>query len=239
MGAPTRSQLGRAPCRAPPVAPRPLTEPRLETPLTITSADTAAAAARRLDHRVGPLAELAVGDLPACFARLRIQLGRLTGDAHSTYALLDMPDGPDDALWERGKNEMIALAHGLGELHAWVSAQDCLLERCDCRADRLLRQLLREARVPECIGHSPKLGRATSVIAGHFEPDLGGRYVLVDYRNNIEHAVRFHGGWRARLVTDAGVYPLYTSHEYPHTPLGGFDRDTRACVDAVAAALGR
>ncbi|MFI1765121.1 hypothetical protein ACH41H_24115 [Streptomyces sp. NPDC020800] len=152
-----------------------------------------------------------------------------------------MPDGPDDALWERGKNEMIALAHDLDELHAWVSAQDCLLKRCDCRADRLLRQFLREARVPECIGHSPKLGRATSVIAGHFEPDLSGRgrYVLVDYRNNVEHAVRFHGGWRARLITDAGVEPIYTSHDYPHTPLGDFASDTQDCVDAVAVALGR
>lgn len=210
-------------------------------PLIPVAPFDAAAAARALDHRVGPLSQLAGGELPRCFARLRLQLIQLEGEAQGTAAMLAMPDGPDDALWERGRDEMSDIISSLRDLTAWVNAQTCVLAVCECRADRLLRHELRKAGVLAETGRDVKSRRAVCVLAGYLDggAHAGGHHVQVHYRTNIEHAVRVHGGWEARLVTDTGAESIYRSPGYPRTPLDVFPEDTLACVEAVTAALRR
>jgi hypothetical protein len=208
----------------------------MENSLRIETTEDAIAAARDFGTTTGPIAALAGGEAPACFARLGIELSGLLIESRATEAALHEPDGPDDALFERGKDEMAAIIRAVSDLNAWVDDQRCAVEMCECRADRLLRRLLRERRIPEQLGYSPQLQRMTAVIAGWSDE---GAYVLVDYRTNIQHAVSDHHGWRARLVTSAGVAPLYESPDYPNTARDLYYDDTRACVDAVAEALGR
>lgn len=77
-------------------------------------------------------------------------------------------------------------------------------------------------------------------MAGYSAPPAKGErppYVLIDYRNNIAHAVRLHHGWRARLITGGVATPVYTSPSYPEMPVSRYCSDTRACAGAVAAAL--
>ncbi|MGW1291065.1 hypothetical protein ACWD4N_47910, partial [Streptomyces sp. NPDC002586] len=103
----------------------------------------------------------------------------------------------------------------------------------------LLRRLLENAGVPVQTGFSGDPRRATGVMAGALESDDGGRrtYVFIDYRNNIEHAVCVHGGWRARLVVEDVVTPVYESPGYPAAVLADYKDDTLMCVEAVVAAL--
>ncbi|MFE0369512.1 hypothetical protein [Streptomyces tendae] len=208
--------------------------------MSITTQEQARAIASTLSE-AGPIAEFAAGDTPGCFARLRLALAGMRRESLATEAVLNMPDGPDDPLMERGKEEMAEITSAITTLLAWTEDQACQVESCDCRADRLLRRLLKEARVPEQTGYSAELGRNSCVIAGHFEPDPGERtaYVLIEHRNHIDHPVRAHRGWRARLVTADGVTPLYEAPGYPTAPVSSYDEDTRACIRTVAAALAR
>ncbi|MCX4826758.1 hypothetical protein OG883_44760 [Streptomyces sp. NBC_01142] len=208
--------------------------------MPITTQEQARDAARPLSE-AGPIAEFAGGDTPGCFARLRLALAGMRRESLATSAMLDMTDGPDDPLMERGKEEVAEITSAIGALLAWVEEQFCEVEVCECRADRLLRHLLEEAHVPGQTGYSPQLGRNSCIIAGSFvrEPDERMAYVLIEHRNHIEHAVRAHRGWRARLVTADGVTPLYESPGYPETPVSVYREDTLGCVRAVADALYR
>ncbi|MFG2210975.1 hypothetical protein [Streptomyces sp. NPDC048638] len=207
--------------------------------MPITTLRDARQAAKALAEG-GPIAAFAAGrGAPGCFARLRLALSEMRRESLATSAALHMTDGPDDPYMELGKQEMAEITSAISDLLSWTEQQLCRVTECDCRADRLLRQLLDDAHIPEQSGHSPSLGRTNCVIAGHFEPDPDEdtAYVLIDHRNNIDHAVRVHHGWRARLVTASGVTTLYASPGYPHTPVSVFREDTRACVRAVAGAL--
>jgi hypothetical protein len=208
--------------------------------MPITTLEQARDAARDLCG-AGPIAEFAAGPVPGCFARLRLSLDGMRRESLATEAILNMPDGPDDALMEAGKQEMAEITSAIGSLLAWAEDQRCQAEVCECRADRLLRDLLAEADVPEQIGHSPTLGRDNCVIAGYFEPEPDERtaYVLIEHRNHIRHPVRMHRGWRARLITADGATPLYESTGYPETPVSAYYEDTRACIRVVAGALHR
>ncbi|KOU43229.1 hypothetical protein [Streptomyces sp. WM6378] len=207
--------------------------------MPITTLKEARQAAKALSER-GPIAAFAAGcGIPGCFARLRLALSGMRRESLATSAALNMADGPDDPYMERGKQEMAEITSSISDLLSWTEQQLCQVEECDCRADRLLRQLLQDAQVPEQTGYSASLGRNNCVIAGHYEPepDEHTAYVIIEHRNNIEHAVRIHHGWRARLVTAAGVTTLYASPGYPQTPVSVFREDTRACVRAVVGAL--
>ncbi|WP_332756919.1 hypothetical protein [Streptomyces sp. MT206] len=207
--------------------------------MPIATQEQAAAAALGFD-KAGPLGDLAVGRVPDCFARLRLRIQALLRESQATEAMLHMEDGPADALMERGQHEMAEISRSLRDLGAWVDVQRCAPSVCDCRADRLLRHLLSEARVPQQTGVSQKLKRPVCVLAGHYDsytPDTA-LYVRIDHLNNIEHAVRLHRGWRARLVTPDGMQPVYESPGYPQTPVNDYYDDTQACVRAVADALG-
>ncbi|MFJ6753263.1 hypothetical protein ACIQNI_34590 [Streptomyces sp. NPDC091266] len=207
--------------------------------MPITTLREARQAAKALSEG-GPIAAFAADSgAPGCFARLRLALSGMRRESLATEAALNMTDGPDDPYMERGKQEMAEITSAISDLLAWTEQQLCEVEKCDCRADRLLRQLLEEAHIPEQTGHSASLGRNNCVIAGHFEPEPDERtaYVLIEHRNHIEHAVRVHHGWRARLVTAAGVTTLYASPGYPQTPVAEYRDDTHACVRAVVGAL--
>ncbi|GGU40696.1 hypothetical protein [Streptomyces violascens] len=209
--------------------------------MPITTLKEARQAANALAER-GPIATFAAGQgAPGCFARLRLALSGLRRESLATSAALNMSDGPDDPYMERGKQEMAEITSAISDLLAWTEQQRCRVEECDCRADRLLRQLLDEAQIPEQTGRSVSLGRNSCVIAGHFEPEPDERtaYVLIEHRNHIEHAVRIHRGWRARLVTATGITTVYESPGYPMTPVPIYRDDTHACVRAVAEALHR
>jgi hypothetical protein len=185
------------------------------------------------------LGGLGNGKVPACFVHIRLQLHALLHECRAAEALWDMADDDDDPLTLIGQREMAPLKEALLALRTWAEAQQCVLEACDCRADRLLRRLLDTEGVPLQTGFAGKPRRAVGVIAGDLEPAGGPKtYVLVDYRTNIEHAVRVHGGWRARLVTGASVTLVYESPGYPAAPLSDYEEDTRACVRAVVTALG-
>lgn len=196
-------------------------------------------------QETGPIAELAAGRLPSCFARLRIRLGELLAESQGTEACLGMVDGPDDVLMERGKEEMAQITRALRDLHAWAGGQPCAPEDCECRADRLLRRRLIEAGLPEQTGYSPTSRRPVCVMAGYAEPreDDSVVYAVIDHRNSIGHAVRFHRGWRARLIiradehAPADVQLVYESPGYPETAVADYRADTHACADAVRAAL--
>jgi hypothetical protein len=206
--------------------------------LEIQSKEQAVEAARTLGAG-DALGELGAGKVPACFVHIRLQLHALLHECRATEALWDMADDDDDPLTLIGQREMAPLKEALLALRTWAEAQQCVLEACDCRADRLLRRLLVNEGVPIQTGFAGKPRRAVGVIAGDLEPADGTKtYVLVDYRTNIEHAVRVHGGWRARLVTGTGVTPVYEAPGYPAAPLSEYEEDTRACVRAVATALG-
>ncbi|MFF9786290.1 hypothetical protein [Streptomyces nigrescens] len=118
-------------------------------------------------------------------------------------------------------------------------------EDCECRADRLLRRRLTEARLPEQSGYSPTSHRPVCVMAGHPEPRDDGSviYAVIDHRNNIGHAVQVHRGWRARLITrtneqaPADIWLVYESPGYPDAAVADYRADTHACADAVAVAL--
>jgi hypothetical protein len=206
--------------------------------MPITTQEEARDAASSLSE-AGPIAEFAAGSIPGCFARLRLALAGMRRESLATEAMLNMPDGPDDALMERGKQEMAEITSAIGGLLAWTEDQLCRVEVCECRADRLLRRLLEEAHLPGQTGYSASLGRNNCVIAGHFEadPDERTAYVLIEHRNHIEHAVSAHRGWRARLVTATGATTVYESPGYPLTPVSLYYEDTPACVRAVADAL--
>ncbi|WP_329020785.1 hypothetical protein [Streptomyces sp. NBC_01601] len=196
-------------------------------------------------RETGPVGELAAGQPPSCFARLRLRLGDLLAESRGTEAALGMVDGPDDVLMERGKEEMAEITRELAALHAWAGEQQCAPESCECRADRLLRRRLTEAGLPEQTGYSPASHRPVCVMAGYPDPRDDGSmvYVVIDHRNSIDHAVLVHRGWRARLVTRTGSQAAadgqlaYESSGYPHTAVVDYRADTRACVDAVRAAL--
>ncbi|MET9779140.1 hypothetical protein ABZ023_33665 [Streptomyces sp. NPDC006367] len=206
--------------------------------MPITTLEQARHAAKNMSA-AGPIAEFAAGDTPLCFARLRLALAGLRKESLATAAELDMTDGPDDPLMERGKEEVAKIASAVATLLTWAEEQLCQVEFCECRADRLLRRLLEEAQVPEQTGYSPQLGRNSCIIAGSFDhkPDERTAYVLIEHQNHIEHAVQAHRGWRARLVTAAGVAPLYESPGYPKTPVSVYREDTLACVRVVTDAL--
>jgi hypothetical protein len=204
--------------------------------LRITTTEGAIAAARDFGATTGPLAALASGEVPACFGRLGLELVRLLRQGRTTEAELHTPDGPDDDLFELGKTEMAEINGAITDLNAWTAGQRCAAATCECRADRFLRRLLRERHFPEEPGFSPQLGRMACLVAGYaFE----SRYALVHYRSHITHPVRLHGGWQARLRTSDGESVLYQSPGYPNAALDLYYDDTRACADAVTAALGR
>ncbi|WP_331753431.1 hypothetical protein OG440_40180 (plasmid) [Streptomyces sp. NBC_00637] len=185
------------------------------------------------------LGGLGNGKVPACFVHIRLQLHALLHECRAAEALWDMADDDDDPLTLIGQREMAPLKEALLALRTWAEAQQCVLEACDCRADRLLRRLLDTEGIPIQTGFAGKPRRAVGVIAGDLEPAGGPKtYVLVDYRTNIEHAVRVHGGWRARLVTGTGVTLVYEAPGYPAARLSDYEEDTRACVRAVVTALG-
>lgn len=206
--------------------------------------DQAVALARNF-RETGPVGELAVQGPPSCFARLRLRLGELLAESQGTEAALGMVDGPDDVLMDRGKEEMATITRELAGLHAWASEQPCAPEACECRADRLLRRRLTEARLPEQTGYLPTSRRPVCVLAGYPEPRDDGSvvYAVIDHRNSIAHAVRVHRGWRARLVTRndeqaaADTQLVYESPGYPDTAVSDYRADTQACADAVRAAL--
>ncbi|MFJ4702988.1 hypothetical protein ACIP5N_33040 [Streptomyces sp. NPDC088768] len=206
--------------------------------MPITTTEQARRAAKDMSA-AGPIAEFAAGGPPPCFARLRLALADMRQESLAAMAELNMVDGPDDPFMERGKDEVAAISSAIGALLTWAEEQLCQVESCECRADRLLRRLLEEADVPGQTGYSPQLGRNSSVIAGVFDREPGERsaYVLIEHRNHIEHPVRAHRGWRARLVTAAGVASLYESPGYPMTPVSAYRDDTLACVRVVADAL--
>lgn len=206
--------------------------------MPITTPEQARHAARDMSA-AGPIAEFAGGGTPPCFARLRLALAGMRRESLATAAELDMADGPDDPLMERGKEEVAEISSAIGALLAWVEEQLCQVEFCECRADRLLRRLLEEAQVPGQTGYSPQLGRNSCIIAGRFDraPDERTAYVLIEHQNHIDHAVQAHRGWRARMVTAAGVASLYESPGYPMTPVSVYREDTLACVRVVTNAL--
>ncbi|MFI1189195.1 hypothetical protein [Streptomyces californicus] len=200
-----------------------------------TTAHAIEAAAYFGEHK-GALASLARGDIPSCFAGLDRRLNSFLSEARATEAELSMADGPDDALWERGKSEMAEIARAASDLHAWVQTQRCSVDICECRADRLLRLSLRDRHVAHRAGYSPQLQRVATLVIGHSD---SLPFAFVHSRNRITHPVRQHSGWQARLVTPDGVSPLYESPGYPGTPLSLFYDDTQACFEAVITALGR
>jgi hypothetical protein len=206
--------------------------------LEIQTKEQAVEAARTLGAG-DALDGLGTGKVPACFVHIRLQLHALLHECRATEALWDMADDDDDPLTLIGQREMAPLKEALLALRTWAEEQQCVLEACDCRADRLLRRLFDNEGVPVQTGFAGKPRRAVGVMAGDLEPADGTKtYVLVDYRTNIEHAVRVHGGWRARLVTDTGVTVVYESPGYPAARLSDYEEDTRACVRAVVSALG-
>jgi hypothetical protein len=150
--------------------------------------------ARSFGERGGPIADLAAGNQPACFARLRIKLADLRNEAITAVSSLSMEDGPEDPLIARGKQELDEIHSSVIRLDTWVQAQHCTLHACECRADRLLRQLLDERGIPAQNGVSASAGRVTCVIAGEAAPGSLFGYVMVDHRQSIDHQVRMHGG---------------------------------------------
>ncbi|MEV8335074.1 hypothetical protein [Streptomyces niveus] len=209
--------------------------------MVITTADAAIEAARAFGERTGPLATLATGTVPECFGRLRSRLADLRAVALSTMAELDRSDEPDDPLDELGKREVADISNQVTNLRIWVMAQQCQVAVCGCRADRLLRELLEDHFIPVQLRYrADDRRRPVAVMAGYSAPAADGTqppYVLIDYRNNSAHAVRDHGGWRARLVAAGTPKLVYTSPGYPETPVSRFHDDTRACAAAVAAIL--
>lgn len=204
--------------------------------MPIETTNHAVDAAAYFGEHDGPLASLARGDVPSCFAGLDRRLNSFLREARATEAELSIADGPDDALWERGRNEMAEIVRAASDLHAWVGTQRCAVDTCECRADRLLRLLLQDQHVAHHAGYSPQLQRVATLVIGHSD---SLPFSFVHSRNHITHPVRQHGGWQARLVTSAGATPLYESPGYPGTPLRLFYEDTRACFEAVITALGR
>ncbi|WP_327359566.1 hypothetical protein [Streptomyces sp. NBC_01304] len=188
-----------------------------------------------------PLGGLAQGRLPDCFAHVRQQVYEALHDCRATEGYLAMEDGPADPFMESGQLEMAEMSQSLGRLRTWVEAQRCTVTVCACRADRMLRQLLKEAGIPAELGFSRKLQRYNCVIAGDYVADPGegsvAPYVLIEHRNHIDHAVRYHRGWRVRRSTPGGVEVLYESPGYPQSPVGAYEDDTRSCVRAVGSAL--
>ncbi|MFE0062934.1 hypothetical protein [Streptomyces sp. NPDC059003] len=198
----------------------------------------------RLGERTGPLATLAAGTVPQCFGPLRIRLDELRTNALAASTMLGHSDEPDDPLKELGRQEMTAIFSGVAKLKAWVATRQCRAAVCECRADRLLRSLLEDQLIGVQSGYRPadrsRQRRPVALMAGYSTAAADGTrppYVLVDFRNNIAHAVRDHCGWRARLITDGVATPVYTSPGYPETPVSHYYDDTQACAAAVAAAL--
>ncbi|MEO3976931.1 hypothetical protein [Streptomyces sp. CAU 1734] len=206
--------------------------------MIFTSYEQAQDAARILCTS-GPIGELGAGPPLGCFAPLRLALGAIRQESLATEAILHMPDGPDDPFMETGKREVAEITSAIGSLLNWADIQLCRVEVCECRADRLLRRLLEESMVPSQTGFSRTLGRNNCLIAGRFDARSAERsaYVLIEHRNQIEHAVRGHRGWRARGVTGGVSTTVYESPAYPHTPVSVYREDTLACVGAVAGAL--
>ncbi|MFI5748948.1 hypothetical protein ACIBBE_24140 [Streptomyces sp. NPDC051644] len=209
--------------------------------MSITTPDSAVEAARTFGEHTGPLATLATGTVLQCFGQLRIRLADLRTDALAAMAVLNLSDGTDDPLGESGRREMADITNCVADLKAWVQVQQCQAAVCECRADRLLRVLLEAQFVPVQSGYRPTdRRRPVALMAGYSAPAGDGTqlpYVLIDYRNNSAHAVRDHRGWRARLITDGTSAPVYTSPDYPETPVGRYHDDTRTCAAAVVAVL--
>lgn len=209
---------------------------------TILTADAAVEAARFFDEPTGPLATLAGGTLPDCFARLRIRLADLRADALATSAL-GLSDDPDDPLEILGRREVSDISGRVAALQSWVEPLRCRISVCECRADRLLRALLADQGVLVQSGYRPtdrRRQRPVALMAGYQSPSVNGArlpYVLIDHRGSISHAVRVHRGWRARLLVAGTVTEVYTSPVYPMTPVEDHPQDTRACAYVVAAAL--
>ncbi|MFF3730912.1 hypothetical protein ACFYXM_11465 [Streptomyces sp. NPDC002476] len=210
---------------------------------TINTADAAVEAARFFDEPTGPLATLAGGTVPDCFARLRIRLADLRVDALATSAALGLSDDPDDPLEVLGRREVSDITSRVAALQSWVEPLHCRMSVCECRADRLLRALLEDQGVPVQSGYRPtdrRRQRPVALMAGYQSPSVNGArlpYVLIDHRGSISHAVRVHRGWRARLLVAGTVTEVYTSPAYPMTPVEDHPQDTQACANAVAAAL--
>ncbi|MFI1226015.1 MULTISPECIES: hypothetical protein [unclassified Streptomyces] len=211
---------------------------------TIADHGAAVAAARAFSEHTGPLATLADGTVPECFARLRLRLADLRSDAMATLAMLGQSDEPDDPMDVLSTQEVSAITAQVAGLRAWVETQECRTSVCECRADRLLRALLEDQTVDVRSGYRPadrrRQRRPVALMAGFRSvPASGSRppYVLVDFRGNIAHAVRLHRGWRARLIVDGEITPVYVSPGYPDAPVGRYREDTQACAVAVAAAL--
>lgn len=133
--------------------------------MPITTPEQARHAARDMSA-AGPIAEFADGGTPPCFARLRLALAGMRRESLATAAELDMADGPDDPLMERGKEEVAEISSAIGALLAWVEEQLCQVEFCECRADRLLRYFLEEAQVPGQTGYSPSWGATAASSPG-------------------------------------------------------------------------
>lgn len=209
-----------------------------EHPSAPSTPERVIALAQSFGERRGPIADLAAGNPPACFARLRIELAELRTEAVTTVSALSMDDGPDDPLIARGKQEVGEILSSVIGLDAWVQAQHCALDACECRADRLLRQLLDERGIPSQNGVSAKAQRVTCLIAGEAAPGSLVGYVMVEHCQSIDHQVRIHGGWRARTRSEDGELILvYQSPGYPNTDLQTYRADTLACVEAVDIAL--
>ncbi|MFE3629415.1 hypothetical protein [Streptomyces goshikiensis] len=206
---------------------------------TITTADAAVEAARFFDEPTGPLATLAGGTVPDCFARLRIRLADLRADALATFSALGLSDDPDDPLEALGRREVSDISSRVAALQSWVELLHCRMSV----ADRLLRALLEDQRVPVQSGYRPsdrRRQRPVALKAGYQSPSVNGArlpYVLIDHRGSISHAVRVHRGWRAQLLVAGTVTEVYTSPAYPMTPVQDHPQDTQACAYAVAAAL--
>ncbi|MGW0673565.1 hypothetical protein [Streptomyces sp. NPDC002746] len=210
---------------------------------TITTADAAIQAARFFDEPAGPLATLAGGTVPDCFARLRIRLADLRADALTTSSALGLSDDPDDPLETLGRREVSDISSRVAALQSWVEPLHCRIPVCECRADRLLRALLEDQGVAVQSGYRPtdrRRQRPVALMAGYQPPSVNGArrpYVLIDHRGSISHAIRVHRGWRARLLVAGTVTEVYTSPAYPMTPVEDHPQDTQACAYAAAAAL--
>ncbi|MEV6403884.1 hypothetical protein AB0M58_13190 [Streptomyces bobili] len=212
--------------------------PNGENQPTMSPPDRAVELARSLGERKGPIADLAAGTMPACFGRLRIKLAALRKEAIATTAELSMGDDPDDPLFTLGQQELDGILSAVTGLDAWVQTQQCVPNACECRADRLLRQLLTERGIPVQNGVSAKAKRVTCLIAGDAAPGSLVGYVMVEHRQSIDHQVQLHGGWRARTRSQDGQLTLvYQSPGYPTADLQTYRADTLACAEAVDAAL--
>ena len=201
----------------------------------------ATTAAAELHETKGPVADLARGVVPACFGRLRRQLADEVREAQTTAAVMSMHDDPGgEPFWDAGEAEIAEILRKVSELHRWAGSQECSPAVCECRADRVLRRLLTEARVPATLGYRRGQSdrRPVGLLVGNPYPEDGPVYpVRVSHRGSIDHMVRLHRGWRAQLQTDAGWESVYESPLYPLTPVEDYARDTEACARAIVDAL--